>query len=238
MSPRSIAALPSRDELAARAAGRAASLISDAASSKYHSHASGVRLNAARRQPLREPHLALELGRVLVLARLVHRGEHLLRAACARRRCRACRPSTTRRSRRGAPRRRARATCARGRPRPSCASTSSSARRARCAASASPPCAASMSRSASRQPRLEAIELLDHLAEAVAERVGAQVHQLAAQVAHRAVERLGRRVGHEQVRDLLEHLADRRHERARREPAAAIELDRDLDRRAGRHACP
>ncbi len=69
----------------------------------------------------------------------------------------------------------------------------------------------------------------------MAERVGAQVHQLAAQVAERGVERLGRGVGHQQVRDVLEHLIDRRHQRARGQPAAAIELDRDLDRRAGRH---
>ena len=69
----------------------------------------------------------------------------------------------------------------------------------------------------------------------MAERVGPQLHQLASQVAHRGLERVGRGVGHEQVRDVLEHLADRRDQRARGEPATAIELDRDLDRRAGRH---
>ena len=115
------------------------------------------------------------------------------------------------------------------------ASTSSSARRARCAASASPPCAASMSRSASDSRASSRSSFSITLTEAVAERVGAQVHQLAAQIADRAVERLGRGVGDEQVRDLLEHLIDRGHERARRQPAAAIELDRHLDRRAGRH---
>ena len=85
------------------------------------------------------------------------------------------------------------------------------------------------------EPRLEPIELLDHLAEAVAECVGAQVHELAAQNANRAVERFGRRVGHEQMRDLLEHLTDQRHERARRQAPTAIELDRHFDGRARRH---
>jgi len=70
--------------------------------------------------------------------------------------------------------------------------------------------------------------------EAVAERVRAQLHQLTPQIADRCVERLGRGLGDEQVRHVLEHLTDRGDQCARREPAAAIELDRDLDGGAGR----
>jgi len=85
------------------------------------------------------------------------------------------------------------------------------------------------------QPRLDPIELLDHLAETVAERIGAQLHELAPQIAQRGVECLGRGIGDQQVRDVLEHLADSPGQRARGEPAAAVELDRGPRRRAGRH---
>ena len=73
---------------------------------------------------------------------------------------------------------------------------------------------------------LDRAQLVDQLAQAVAERVGAHLHQVPALIGQRGVEGRRRRVGHQQVRDLLEHLIDRRHVGPGRQAAGAVELDR------------
>src|SRR5690606_31596899 len=86
------------------------------------------------------------------------------------------------------------------------------------------------------QPLLDAIEHREHLRHAVAKRVPAQPNQALAHGLDARTQDLGIGRRHQQVRDLFEHLIEARHQRARRQPAAAIELERQLDIRAGRQA--